>query len=213
MVSRVKKEFPRALNLILAAERNGSQFSLSTFLLVPVHEHDGIEGWPRTYKQSQFVRPKRLIFKFDASLPPTLSQNAHSMPWQNLHQFINTDTEQLCYAKWMGWLHWRWIVENTNGCSLFMDSANWAGELWWCKWWVRRLWWPWSTWYQCFMLDVIVRACELSIDLFLPLFSSPLTRHNGQVKLGLPDSNYCSKSKCPLCKLWKPSCFGSCWVH
>jgi hypothetical protein len=99
MVSRVKKEFPHVLNLILAAERNGSQFSRSTFPLVPVHEHYGIEGWPRTYKQSQFARLKRLIFKFDASLPPTFSQNAYSMPSQNFHQFINTETEQLCYAK------------------------------------------------------------------------------------------------------------------
>ncbi len=59
------------------------------------------------------------------------------------------------------------------------------------SWWMLLCGWRWS-W-----------MCELSIDLFLPLFS-PLTRHNGQVKLGLPDSNHCSKSTCPLCKSWKP---------
>ncbi len=48
--------------------------------------------------------------------------------------------------------------------------------------------------------------CELYIDLFLP-FCSALTRHNGQVKLGLPDSNHCSKSTCPLCKILKTIMF------
>jgi hypothetical protein len=101
--SRVKKDFPCVLNLILAAERNGSQFSLSTFPLVPVHEHDGIEGWPRTYKQSQFARSKRLIFKF-ASLPPTFSQNAYCHDKIFINSLIPKLNNYVMQSEWAGFI-------------------------------------------------------------------------------------------------------------